>query len=101
MHEDILRFGMDGKLDDDSSITRLREQFISMVISDMREQGVVPVLDWGPHWTLEYDALNDNFKFELSVYGIRVGRRLALQIEGINLEGRRLLRTQPHKLSQS
>ena len=99
MHKAIKRFGLEGVLDDDSSFARLRDYYESQIVRDMREDGYVPVLDLGTYWSTDFTGTNYNFK--LSVYGVKVGRKKAWEVEGF-AGGREVPRhTPPTKSKQS
>jgi hypothetical protein len=59
-HKSIKRFSLDGEIYDDSHIIRLKEQYYSMIVAGMR------------------------FNFEISIYGVYVGKRTAECISGID-----------------
>jgi hypothetical protein len=94
MHKTIRRFGMDGVVRDDSDFTRLRAQYEALIVHQMRDLGYVPVLDLGPYWSTEYDWDAENYKFILSVYGVKVGKQRAWTVEGIS-HGREIPRSTP------
>ena len=93
MHKKIERFGFDGQIRDDSDFIRLRAQYESLVVHQMRDDGYVPVLDLGPLWSTIYDKETDTYSFEMTVYGVYVGRKKAWIIEGMDGVGRYLPRS--------
>ena len=95
MHKKIERFGFDGQIKDDSAFPRLRAQYESLVVHQMRDDGYVPVLDLGPLWSTKYQVKTDLYEFDLTVYGVYVGRRKAFSIEGMDGSGRFLPRYTP------
>lgn len=97
MHERIHRFGVEGMLDD-SSIPRLRAEYERLLLQDMEEEGYVPVLDLGTHWSTEYLSDSAKFQFRLTIYGIRVGREKACTLEGIS-QGKLIPRSIPQDKS--
>jgi hypothetical protein len=92
MHKPIKKFSLDGIVGDDAAIPRMRNQFEHMLITDMRDDGYVPVLGLGPYWSTSYDVNKNRYDFVLSVYGVFVGKREACKIEGYNLDGQTVLR---------
>ena len=96
MHKPIKNFSIDGVVGDDSAIPRLRNQFEHMLLTDMREDGYVPVLGLGPYWST---SLNDKgqYDFILTVHGVHVGKEEACKVEGMNLDGQTVLRIPPIK----
>ena len=84
MHKTIKRFGLEGKIGDDADFARLRSQYESMIVKEMRESGYVPVLDLGPYWSTNYIKEETAYDFVLSVYGVYVGRRRSWEVEGIS-----------------
>lgn len=99
MHKPIKNFSLDGVVGDDSAIPRLRNQFEHMLLTDMREDGWVPVLGLGPYWSTN---LNDKgqYDFILTVYGVHVGKKEACLVEGINLDGQTVKRIPQTKSPQ-
>lgn len=87
MHRPIKKFTIDGMLADDADFIRMRVQWEQLLIVDMRDGGYVPVLGLGPLWSTSYDQDKEQYLFELTIYGISVGRKKSLQIEGMDLTG--------------
>lgn len=91
MHKEIHRFNMSGVIRDDSDFIRLREQHESQIITQMREDGYIPLLDLGPLFSTA--IIDKGYTFDLTVYGIYVGKRRACLIEGMDGVGRMLPRS--------
>lgn len=89
MHDHIKRFQIQGNIASDSDFIRLREQYEKMVLDDMRDSGYVPVLDIGPHWSTKYvtDGNNEHYEFIITMYGVRVGKKKAWELDGMSAEG--------------
>jgi hypothetical protein len=100
MHKDIKRFPLDGIINDDSDFVRLRAQFETLIVHNMRDDGYVPVLDIGPLWSTKYDMKKDCYSFELTVYGVYVGKKKAWHLEGMDGSGRYLPRSTANPKSQ-
>jgi hypothetical protein len=83
-HKNIKRFHIDGNIHDDSALSRLRDQYFHLLVSEMRLSGYVPRLDIAPDFTIDYNEDKEYFEFELSMYGIYVGKRQSQWIEGID-----------------
>lgn len=81
-HKPIKKFGLKGEIYDDSYITRLKDQYIFMIISVMRSHGYVPRYDIDTDFTIGYNGRT--FDFQLSVYGVYVGKDKAKWIIGID-----------------
>jgi len=94
MHKTIKRFGMSGKIGDDADFARLRSYYEHMVLEEMRELGYVPVLDLGPYFSTAFDKPKAIYQFDLSVYGVYLGRRRSWEVEGIS-NGREIMRPTP------
>lgn len=92
MHRKIERFGFSGQINDDSDFIRLRAQFESLVITQMRDDGYVPVLDLGPLFSTKYHK-DGTYTFVLTVYGVYVGRKKSRCIEGMDGSGKYLPRS--------
>ena len=83
-HKPIKRFGLDGIINDDSAIYRLQQEYIRLLVSEMRISGYAPRFDIDPQFTLSYNENKNYFEFKLSVYGIYIGRKKAEWILGID-----------------
>lgn len=73
MHEEIIRYSIDGEITD-SNLESHKEQLIGFLETQMKDEGVVPSLDLSPGFTIDYDPERAVFRFELSVYGMYVGK---------------------------
>lgn len=90
---------MEGEVGDDADFARLRLQYESLVMDEMRQHGYVPVIGLGPFWATVFNAEKETYTFVLSVHGVHVGRKQACAIEGITVEG--LTLTRPSKSNPS
>ena len=81
-HKPIKRFGLEGEIYDDSHIVRLKDQYVFMITSVMRKHGYVPRYDIDPDFTIGYNG--KTFEFQLSVYGVYVGKERAKWILGVD-----------------
>ena len=82
MHKSIKRFKLTGKISDDKYIPRIKEEYIKLICESMRYQGYVQRIDIDPDWSISYTG--NCYEFVLSVYGLYVGKRNALCIQGID-----------------
>jgi hypothetical protein len=98
-HKPIKRFYLDGIIYDDSMIGRLKEEYIRLLISEMKLSGYVPRIDLDPDFTLLYNDSKDFFEFELSVHGVYAGKRKSECIAGV--DGTNPVLIQPSKSSES
>jgi hypothetical protein len=69
MHDEIIRFHLDGTMSD-INIVEQRERLIHNLEIQMRDHGVVPALDLGPQFTLDYLPESETYNFSLTVYGV-------------------------------
>lgn len=83
-HKTIKRFGLDGTIYDDSAFWRLKIEYSRLILSEMRLSGYVPRIDIAPDFTIEYNEKAESFKFELSIYGVYVGKKKSEWIFGID-----------------
>lgn len=83
-HKNIRKFTIDGVLGQDSDIPRIRAQYESLLVHDLRNKGYVPVLDLDSQWATEYHVDTDTWGFALSVYGVYLGKRKAYEWEGFS-----------------
>ena len=91
---------MSGLVASDSDFIRIREQYEQLIITDMRDDGCVPVLGLGPLWSTKYNQEEDVYDFELTVYGVSVGRKKSQEIEGMDVSGSLIKRSTPRDKSQ-
>jgi hypothetical protein len=83
-HKPIKRFALDGVINDDAAIYRLQQEYIRLLVSEMRLSGYSPRIDIDPQFTLSYNENKNYFEFTLSVYGIYIGRKKSEWILGID-----------------
>jgi hypothetical protein len=81
-HKRIERFSLEGEIFDDSHISRLKDQYVFMIINGMRNKGYVPRYDIDIDFNISYNG--KTFDFKLSVYGVYVGKGKAKCILGID-----------------
>jgi hypothetical protein len=74
-HKKIKEFHIDGIIEDDSVILKVRERYEIILVDMMRSHGYVPHLDVDPAFSLEYDS--DRYKFLLTIYGVFIGKARA------------------------
>lgn len=98
-HRPIKRFGLKGNIADDSSIFRLRKEYSNLLSLEMKLNGYVPRLDIDEDFTIEYNEQKQYFEFELTTYGIYVGKKKSEWILGI--DGTLIVPIHQNKLSES
>lgn len=98
-HKPIKRFCLDGIIHDDSMIGRLKEEYIRLLISEMKLSGYVPRIDLDPDFTIRYNDIKNFFEFELSIHAVYAGKRKSEWISGI--DGTKPIFILPSKLSES
>jgi hypothetical protein len=81
-HKNLKRFYLNGEIADDSIIPRIKLQYIELLKNAMRYEGYVIRYDIDPDFTLSYNG--KSFDFELSIYGVFVGRKKAQWISGVD-----------------
>ena len=94
-HKPIKKFSLEGIIHDESSIGRLRQEYVRLLLSEMRLSGYVPRLDIDIDFTIDYNEGKQYFEFGLSLYGTYTGRKQSEWIEGI--DGARPIPTQKSK----
>jgi hypothetical protein len=97
-HRPIKRFGLDGIIIDDSKIARLKSEYVRLLWTEMKLSGYVPRLDIDLDFTIEYNSKKEYFEFELSVYGVFVGKRKSECIIGI--DGSKAIHIQPSRSNE-
>lgn len=98
-HKSIKKFSLEGDILDDASIPRLKEEYIRLLISQMRVANCVPRVDINPSFTTKYDAKKKIFKFKVTVYGINVGKEKIKCI--VAVDEHRPIYTQTNRLDES
>ena len=83
-HKPIKRFGFNGKIDSDSHIARLKQKYEEIILTQMKLSGYVPRVDIDIDFTLEYNHSAEYFEFEISIYGVYVGKKKSKWITGID-----------------
>lgn len=96
MHDDVKRFYSYGEITAQEFVSA-REELIRLIESTIRDEGYVPLLDMTPQFTRQYNLEKELFEFELSVYGVFIGKEESWQIAGL-MDGKRVpLSTRPTK----
>jgi len=83
-HKPIKKFGLSGIIYDDSSIIRLRDEYGRLLITEMKILGYVARIDISQDFTIEYNEEKQYFEFELTLYGIYVGKKNSKWIQEID-----------------
>jgi hypothetical protein len=94
-HKPIKKFNLSGDIHDESAIGRLKTEYIRLIVSQMKLTGYVPRFDIEPDFTIDYNEKKRKFEFELTVYGIYVGRKKSEWILGI--DGQKPIYTRKNK----
>lgn len=81
-HKNIKRFFLDGEIYDESTIPRMREQYILMLQTMMKSKGYLVRYDIDPEFSIMYNG--KTFEFKLSLYGVFVGRKRAEWFDGVD-----------------
>jgi hypothetical protein len=98
-HKPIKKFYLDGSIHDESAIGRLKNEYIRLLVTEMRLSGYVPRLDIEPDFTIDYNETKQTFNFALTVHGIHVGKRNSEWISGI--DGTKAIYTQKNRSKES
>lgn len=97
-HKPIKRFGLDGIINNDADIPRLRMEYVKILLSQMRMAGYVPKFDIDTDFTIEYNHKKEHFTFELSIYAVFVGKKKSQWILGI--QGNQVISSHQSKLKE-
>lgn len=81
-HKNIKRFYLDGEIYDEAAIPRVKEQYIYLIYEMMYVKGYLPRLDIDPDFTVQFNGRT--FNFEVSLYGVFVGKRKCEQYSGVD-----------------
>jgi hypothetical protein len=82
MHEDIRKFSLEGEVAE-TNMVNTKDRLVHHIESLMRDYSYVPALDLEPQFTLDYVPESEAFKFNLTVYGIKVDKEKAWSTGGI------------------
>jgi len=86
-HKKIKIFQIDGEIDNDNNIPKIRTRYEAILIDMMRSTGYVPNLDLEPAFSLKYNE--GKYDFLLSMYGVYIGKAKAKCHHGV--AGNRLI----------
>jgi hypothetical protein len=98
-HKPLKKFSLDGNIHDDSAMWRLKTEYMNLLVTEMKIAGYVPRLDINADFTVEYNSNKEYFEFQLSMYGIYVGKRKSEWIIGI--DETKVIYTQKSKSNES
>jgi hypothetical protein len=82
MHDDIRKFTLEGEVAE-TNMANTKDRLVHHIESLMRDYSYVPALDLEPQFTLDYLPEDETFKFNLTVYGIKVEKGKAWSTGGI------------------
>lgn len=98
-HEKIKRRQITGQINDDKDIPRLRRHYQHLLENSMRDEGLAPLLDVSPAFSLDFDG--DHYLFTFTMHGVKIGRKEAYKCQGV-MDGKVVPRTLPQEsLNQS
>lgn len=69
-HQKIYRRQLEGIIGEDKDIPRLRLYFQKVMEDSMKDEGMVPMLDIEPAFSLEYH--DGRYKFVMTLHGVKV-----------------------------
>jgi hypothetical protein len=73
-HKSVKKFSIEGEILDDSLISRLKDEYIRLLVSQMKIANHVPRVDIEPDTTIKYNNKRKVFTFKITIYGVNVGR---------------------------
>lgn len=83
-HKSIKKFSLDGVIDGDVGVIRLKTEYIRLLTLEMQLSGYAKRLDIDPDFTISYNEHNDTYNFVLTMYGVYVGKNKSQWITGID-----------------
>jgi len=98
-HKSIKKFYLEGIINDEASIGRLKEEYIRLIVLEMKLTGYVPRIDIDTDFTIGYNEKKQYFEFELSIHGVYAGKRNSEWIAGI--DGSKVITTHKSKSKES
>ena len=84
MKKQIHNFSITGVIKDDSHLIKAREHYERLLVQQMRDGGYVPILDMSPQFNLIYVEQKNQYGFTLTMFGVFVGKKKAMSIEGFS-----------------
>jgi hypothetical protein len=82
MHDEIIRFSVEGTLPD-ANIVQTKERMERFLVGAMKDNGCTPLLDIDSQFTLDYKPEFEHFEFALSMYAVWVGSEEAWETSGM------------------
>lgn len=95
--KNIKRFQMEFQVEDSGVFMQKRDQYSSVLITQLRDNGYVPLLDLPTFTTVDYRE--ERFYFTITVQSVYVGKKSSWQIDGI-LHGKVVLKSTPETKSE-
>lgn len=83
-HKPIKHFYLDGIIQDDSAIGRLKQEYIRLLKLEMKLSGYTPRLDIDPDFTIEYNHNKKYYEFQITMYGTHIGKNKSQWTTGID-----------------
>jgi len=68
-------FVLKGRIEDDSLIWKLKNEYCDLVYLQMDNAGYVERIDMKPEFRLQYNEWFEFFSFELIIHGVYVGKK--------------------------
>ena len=84
MRRPIKPFTCDGEFIDDSHAIYAKTTATNTLNNMMRDKGYLKVLDLDPIWFIRYDENTNKWYFEMTAYGVYVGKRKSWEFEGVS-----------------
>jgi hypothetical protein len=94
MRKPIKPFFLDGEFLDDSQAIYAKVNAEKTINHMMRDKGYLKVLDLDPFWIVRYDEQSNKWYFDMTIYGVYMGKKKAWQFEGIS-QGKLIPRNTP------
>lgn len=82
LHKTIHKRQISGTINDDKDLVRMKMHFMNLLLTSAEDEGLVPVLDIDPSYTL--NLVNGHYDFKLTVYFIHIGKKKAKLYAGIS-----------------
>lgn len=98
-HKPIKRFSLSGEIGNDALIPRLQQEYKRLLSIEMRVAGYAQRLDIDSDFTIHYNEEREVFDFELSMYGVFVGKKHTEEIIGV--DGTKAICIHPTKSEES
>lgn len=97
-HKPIRKFSIEGEIFDDALISRMKDEYTRLLLSQMKISNHVPRVDIQSDITIKYNIKKNIYTLKITIYGVNVGKEKIKWIEAV--DGPVPIYTQKSKLKE-